>query len=176
MPSRTGSVTLRSSSTSTTRTECSLWRNPRPKRSRPQRSSTSSPMCPNGGWPRSCPTPIASVRSSLSRSARATVREMPVTSSVCVSRVRKWSPSGATNTCVLCLSRRNVLECTIRSRSRWNGVRSEQSGSGRRRTAGYDSVARGDSVAASSARMRSAKGDSTEIDTSPKCRSRTPGI
>ena len=41
-----------------------------------------------GGWPRSCPRPIASVRSSFSRSARATVREIPHASSVCVSRVR----------------------------------------------------------------------------------------
>jgi len=61
---------------------------PRPKRARPQRSSTSSPMWPNGGCPRSCPRPIASVRSSLSRSARATVREICVVSSVCVRRVR----------------------------------------------------------------------------------------
>ena len=88
MPSRTGSVRFRSSSTSTTRTECSLWRNPRPKRSRPHMSSTSSPMCPNGGWPTSWPMPIASTRSSLSRSARPTVREICVASSVWVSRVR----------------------------------------------------------------------------------------
>ena len=53
------------SSGSTTRSECSLCRKPRPKRSRPHASSTPSPMCPNGGWPRSCPSPIASVRSSL---------------------------------------------------------------------------------------------------------------
>ena len=65
MPSRTGAVRLSRSSSSTTRSECSLWRKPRPKRSRAQRSSTSSPMWPNGGWPRSCPSPIASVRSSL---------------------------------------------------------------------------------------------------------------
>ena len=45
---------------------------------------TASPMWPNGGWPRSCPSPIASVRSSLSPSARATVRAICVTSSVCV--------------------------------------------------------------------------------------------
>src|SRR2546430_761123 len=30
-------------------------------------------MWPNAGWPRSCPSPMASVRSSLSRRARATV-------------------------------------------------------------------------------------------------------
>ena len=38
-------------------------------------------------------------------------------------------PAGATNTWVLCLRRRNALQWTIRSRSRWNGVRSPQSGS-----------------------------------------------
>ena len=80
--------------------------------------------------------PIASVRSSLRRSARATVREICVTSSVCVSRVRKWSPSGEMNTCVLCLRRRNARQWTTRSRSRWNGVRSEQSCSGTARRAG----------------------------------------
>ena len=53
-PARSGSAR---SSTSTTRSECSLWRKPRPKRSRPQRSSTSSPMWPNGGWPTSWPEP-----------------------------------------------------------------------------------------------------------------------
>ena len=40
-------------------------------------SSACSPMWPNGGWPRSWPSAIASVRSSLSASARATVRAMP---------------------------------------------------------------------------------------------------
>src|SRR5918992_1988545 len=49
------------------------------------------------------------------------------------------------NTCVLCLSRRNALECTIRSRSRWNGVRWSESSSGSSRTAGYERVASGES-------------------------------
>ena len=70
MPSRTASVRLRPrpsrSSTSTTRSECSLCQNRSPKRSARHSSSASSPMWPNGGWPRSCPSPIASVRSSLS--------------------------------------------------------------------------------------------------------------
>jgi hypothetical protein len=43
---------------------------------------------PNGGWPMSWPRPIASTRSSLSRSARATPRAIAVVSSVCVMRVR----------------------------------------------------------------------------------------
>ena len=52
------------------------------------RRARSSPACPNGGWPMSCPRPIASTRSSFSRSARATPREIAVVSSVCVMRVR----------------------------------------------------------------------------------------
>src|SRR5918998_1507910 len=49
------------------------------------------------------------------------------------------------NTCVLCLRRRNALECTIRSRSRWNGVGWSESGSGTSRSAGYERVASGES-------------------------------
>src|SRR3954452_7904130 len=113
-------------------------------------------MWPNGAWPRSCPRPIASTRSSFRRSARATVREIWVTSSVWVRRVRKWSPSGETKTCVLCLSRRNALACTIRSRSRCSGERSPQSSSARRRRAGHERAASGASSASSHARRRSA--------------------
>ena len=51
----------------------------------------SSPAWPNGGWPMSWARAMASVRSSLSRSRRATVRAICVTSRVCVSRVRWWS-------------------------------------------------------------------------------------
>jgi hypothetical protein len=43
--------------------------------------------------------------------------------------------AGETNTWVLYLSLRNDFEWTIRSRSRWNGVRRPQSGSGRSRSA-----------------------------------------
>ena len=43
---------------------------------------------PEGRMPEVVPSPIASVRSSFSPSARATVREMKQASSVCVSRVR----------------------------------------------------------------------------------------
>ena len=76
-PRRSGSAPAPPrSSTSTMRSECSLCRNPEPSRFR-QRSSASSPVWPNGGWPRSWPSAIASVRSSFSRSARATPREMP---------------------------------------------------------------------------------------------------
>src|SRR5436305_3382442 len=60
-------------------------------------------------------------------------------------------------TCVLCLRRRNDFEWTMRSRSRWNGVRSGESGSGRTRLAGYERVASGDSHACSHAWVRSWK-------------------
>src|SRR5919109_5221509 len=59
------------------------------------------------------------------------------------------------NTWVLCFSRRNDFECTIRSRSRWNGVRWSESGSGSARTAGYERVASGDSDSSSSRSIRS---------------------
>ena len=45
-------------------------------------------------------------------------------------RVRKWSPAGSMKTWVFPFSRRNGFEWTIRSRSRWNGVRTSDSGSG----------------------------------------------
>src|SRR3954452_707397 len=61
------------------------------------------------------------------------------------------------NTCVLCLGRRNAFEWTIRSRSRWNGVRTGESCSGIARSAGYERVARGDRRACSKACMRSLK-------------------
>ena len=107
IPSLTSSVRFRPwpsfSSTSTIRSECSLWWNLRPKRSCNCASSASSPVWPNGGCPRSWPRPIASTRSSFRPSARATPREIPVVSSVCVMRVRKWSPPGSMKTCVLFL-------------------------------------------------------------------------
>src|SRR5919202_6953306 len=67
------------------------------------------------------------------------------------------------NTCVLCLSRRNAFEWTIRSRSRWNGVRSGESGSGTARRAGYERAASGESERSSNAAMRSWKLSSTTV-------------
>src|ERR687893_1218071 len=61
------------------------------------------------------------------------------------------------NTWVLCFSRRNALECTIRSRSRWKGVRWSESGSGSSRTAGYERVASGESDSSSRRSIRSRK-------------------
>src|SRR4051794_24267683 len=80
------------------------------------------------------------------------------------------------NTCVLCLSRRNAFEWTIRSRSRWNGVRSGESGSGTQRRAGYERVASGDSHACSHAWGRSWKcsAEGATVAMGLKCLSR-PG-
>src|SRR5215212_8702987 len=81
-------------------------------------------------------------------------------SRVWVRRVRKWSPSGEMNTWVLCLRRRKAFECTIRSRSRWNGVRWEESCSGSSRRAGYERSASGESRSSwSSMRSRNEPGD-----------------
>src|SRR5919199_5320950 len=66
-------------------------------------------------------------------------------------------------TCVLCLRRRNAFECTMRSRSRWNGVRSGESGSGTARRAGYERAASGESERSSNAAMRSWKLSSTAV-------------
>src|SRR3954451_10670174 len=166
MPSRTSHVRLRPrpsrSSRSTTRSECSLWRKPPRPRSRSNSSSACSPAWPNGGRPTSWPTATASVRSSFRRSARATPRAIPGASSVCVSLVRKWSPSGSTKTCVLWRSRRNAFEWTIRSRSRWNGVRKRHSSSGASRPrVSYERTASGESHCSSCSRTASAKPSAT---------------
>src|SRR5215211_2608642 len=61
------------------------------------------------------------------------------------------------NTCVLPFRRRNGFEWTIRSRSRWNGVRTGDSSSGwSRPRVSYDSTASGESQALSSSRVRAA--------------------
>ena len=61
------------------------------------------------------------------------------------------------NTCVLPFRRRNGFEWTIRSRSRWNGVRTGESSSGRSRPrVSYERTASGESQPSSSSRMRAA--------------------
>src|SRR3954454_11968386 len=65
------------------------------------------------------------------------------------------------NTCVLCLRRLSAFAWTIRSRSRWNGVRSGESNSATALRAGYDRVASGPSQRSSCADMRSWKSMST---------------
>ena len=68
------------------------------------------------------PMAIASVSARLSPIGPATDRATWATSSAWVRRVRWWS-SGKTNTWVLPASRRNAVECRMRSRSRSKQVR-----------------------------------------------------
>ena len=130
MPSRTSQVRFGSSSTSKMRTLCAAWCQPSGGK---YGESASSPVCPNGEWPTSWPSAIASASGSLRHSAAASERAICVTCSVCVRRVTKWSPSGLRKTWVLCFSRRNALEWMIRSRSRSNAVRNSSGSSGRSR-------------------------------------------
>jgi hypothetical protein len=71
-----------------------------------------------------------SARSSLSPSEAATSRAICTTSMVCVKRLRKWSDALLVNTWVLPARRRNARAWTMRSRSRWNGVREARRGAG----------------------------------------------
>src|SRR5262245_37392123 len=65
-------------------------------------------------------------------------------------------------TCVFPFSRRKGFEWTIRSRSRWNGVRTRHGSSSRSRpSVSYERTARGESVDSSSARTRSANVSAT---------------
>jgi hypothetical protein len=61
--------------------------------------------------------------------ARATERAIWATSMLCVRRVRNRSPSWLTKTWVLYSRRRKAVECTMRSRSRWNSLRTLGRGS-----------------------------------------------
>src|SRR3954447_22028595 len=65
-------------------------------------------------------------------------------------------------TCVLPLSRRNGFEWTMRSRSRWNGVRTGDSSSGSSRPrVSYERTASGESLRSSSSRTRAANVSAT---------------
>src|SRR6185312_7596958 len=58
-------------------------------------------------------------------------------------------------TWVLCLSRRNDFECTMRSRSRWKGVRNPHSSSSAARPrVSYERTASGESQVSSCSRIR----------------------
>ena len=60
-------------------------------------------------------------------------------------RVRTWSPLGSMKTCVFPFSRRNGFEWTMRSRSRWNGVRTPHASSSRARPrVSYERTANGE--------------------------------
>ena len=81
-------------------------------------------------------------------------------------RVRDARPvvvsAGSMKTCVLPLSRRNGFEWTMRSRSRWNGVRTGDSSSGSSRPrVSYERTASGESVRSSSSRTRAANVSAT---------------
>src|SRR2546430_5899317 len=73
-------------------------------------------------------------------------------------------------TWVLCLRRRNDFEWTIRSRSRWNGVRRRQSSSDCcRPRVSYERTASGESQASSCSRIRAAKASATLPASSGTC-------
>ena len=84
MPSRTSQVRFASSSTSQMRTLCAAWCQPSGAK---YGESASSPVCPNGEWPTSWPSAIASASGSLRLSAAASERATWVTCIVCVRRV-----------------------------------------------------------------------------------------
>ena len=98
MPSRTSqqrfSPCPSSSMSSTTLTDWWLWRNGSSVNS----PNASSPARANAAAPRSRPRAIASVRSSLSRSARLMVRAIRQPNSVWSMRERYPSPPGASST------------------------------------------------------------------------------
>ena len=95
-------------------------------------SKASSLACPPGPCPQSWPRAMASVRATLSPTARATAVATWATSRAWVRRVRWWS-SGKTKTWVLPARRRNAVACRMRSRSRSKQVRSGSGASARRR-------------------------------------------
>ena len=86
-------------------------------RARPGRRGRTA--CGRGRAPARSPRPGPRSAAGCARSSAP----ICATSSECVSRVRNRSPSWLTKTCVLYSSRRNAVEWTMRSRSRWNSVR-----------------------------------------------------
>ena len=84
-------------------------------------ASTRSPLCPNGGWPRSCASAAVSTRSGWQPSARARSRATWATSREWVSRLRTKSSVCGPKTWVLAASRRDAAAWTTRARSRSNG-------------------------------------------------------
>src|SRR5690554_309868 len=153
MPSSTSQLRLSGSSRERVRTpwaECS--HSPSTKGVR-----ASSPVWPNGEWPTSWARQIASVRSSLSPSARAMARPTWVTWMVWVIRVTKWSPSGLRNTWVLCFRRRKALEWTIRSRSRSKAVRNSSGSSSTARPRDSSALVASSASRSCSSRSRSGR-------------------
>ena len=102
----------------TSLTDCLLWWNP----SGSILLRTLSPICPNGVWPKSCPSAVASTKSSLKFNALAIDLTICETSITCVNLVVKWSPIGATKTWLLCFSLLKEFVWIILSLSLWNYV------------------------------------------------------
>lgn len=86
-------------------------------------ASARSPLCPNGGWPRSWARHAVSTTSGSHPSARPISRPTCATSRLCVRRVRTKSSEPGPRTWVLAPSRRSAEEWTTRARSRSKGVR-----------------------------------------------------
>src|SRR5699024_5791100 len=98
-------------------------------------SSTFSPLCPKGGWPRSWDRHAASTMSGSQPSSAPMSRPTWATSREWVRRVRTKSFAPAPSTCVLAPSLRSAEECSTRARSRWKGVRAwDFGGSGTQRS------------------------------------------
>ena len=116
----------------------------KPPTSAASSASARSPLCPNGGWPRSCARQAASTRSGSQPTATATSRPTWATSRVWVRRLRVKSSVDGPTTWVLAASRRSAEECTMRARSRSNGVRRESLGSARTRSTSAWSYAAGE--------------------------------
>ena len=104
------------------RSVCALPSNP-PTPSA-QSFSARSPLCPNGGWPRSWLRQAVSTTSGDRCSAVASSRPTCATSSECVRRFRAKSAGEAgLSTWVFAASRRSAAEWSTRARSRANPSR-----------------------------------------------------
>ncbi len=102
----------------------SVWALPSKPPTRPAASfSARSPLCPNGGWPRSWARHAVSTMSGSQPSVVASSRPICATSRLCVSRLRTKSSVPGPTTWVLAASRRSIALCSTRARSRANAVR-----------------------------------------------------
>ena len=96
-----------------------VWALPsKPPHSAATASSAFSPLCPNGGWPRSWDRQAVSTRSGSQPRDRPSSRPTCATSSEWVSRVREKSSTSGATTCVFAPSRRRAAEWSTRARSR----------------------------------------------------------
>ena len=108
----------------------------KPPMSSAQSLSARSPLCPNGGCPRSWLRQAVSTTSAETPSATASSRPTWATSSECVSRLRaKSAVLAGLSTWVFAASRRSPAECSTRARSRAKSSRSERCVSAKNRAA-----------------------------------------